>query len=43
MKTDLYKGLEKMWKWAKKQPKREQKRWEKYELNNGIYSYWKNK
>jgi len=30
-----------MWEWAQKQPKRERWMWEKYELEKGIYSYWK--
>lgn len=40
-KTDLKEGLEKMWNWAKKQPNRKQYIWENYEINKGIYSYWK--
>lgn len=40
-KTTLKEGLEKMWEWAKKQPQREQYVWENYEINKGIYSYWK--
>lgn len=40
-KTFLKDGLEKMWNWAKVQPKREQYKWENYEINKGIYSYWK--
>ena len=39
--TSLNDGLNKMWEWALRQPKREQKVWEKYEVNKGIYSYWK--
>jgi UDP-glucose 4-epimerase len=35
-------GLKDMWEWAKTQPNREQFIWESYELNNGIYSFWKN-
>ncbi len=34
-------GLSLMWDWAKKQPNRPQKRWDSYEVNKGIYSYWK--
>ena len=41
MKTSLKEGLEKMWIWAKLQPNRERKKWTKYELDVGIYSYWK--
>lgn len=42
-KTDLREGLTKMWDWAKKQPKRERFVWPSYELDKGIYSFWKNK
>jgi UDP-glucose 4-epimerase len=41
-KTSLYDGLKIMWEWAQKQPKRNRFVWEKYELDNGIYSFWKN-
>jgi len=40
-KTDLKKGLTEMWKWAQAQPKREQFVWDSYELDKGIYSFWK--
>lgn len=40
-KTDLREGLTTMWEWAKVQPKRERLVWEKYELDKGIYSFWK--
>lgn len=40
-KTSLYDGLKTMWEWAQKQPKRDRFIWEKYELDNGIYSFWK--
>lgn len=40
-KTHLRPGLEKMWKWAKRQPVRERWTWDNYELDKGIYSYWK--
>ena len=42
-KTDLKEGLRQMWHWAKKQPMRERFVWSKYELDKGIYSFWKNK
>ena len=42
-KTDLEEGLTKMWEWAKQQPMRERFVWPSYELEKGIYSYWKNK
>jgi len=40
-KTSLESGLKIMWEWAKKQPKREIFIWDNYELDKGIYSYWK--
>ena len=40
-KHDLKEGLEKMWKWAKQQPMRERFVWPKYELDKGIYKFWK--
>jgi len=40
--TSLRKGLTEMWEWAKKQPMRERFVWPKYELEKGIYSFWKN-
>jgi UDP-glucose 4-epimerase len=40
-KHTLEDGLRIMWQWVKNQPKRSQKIWEAYELNKGIYSYWK--
>lgn len=42
-KTDLEAGLTEMWKWAKQQPMRERFVWSNYELEKGIYSFWKNK
>lgn len=39
--TNLRVGLEKMWEWAKVQPNRPQYKWYDYEINKGIYSYWK--
>ena len=42
-KTDLREGLTKMWEWAKKQPVRERFVWPSYELDKGIYSFWKTK
>ncbi len=41
-KIDLNEGLTKMWEWAKKQPNRDRFIWPKYELNKGLYEYWKN-
>ena len=40
-KTNLELGLASMWNWAKKQPKKERFEWPFYELEKGIYSYWK--
>ena len=40
-KTSLKEGLTSMWLWAKEQPKRERFVWSSYELEKGIYSYWK--
>jgi UDP-glucose 4-epimerase len=39
--TSLEDGLRKMWGWAKEQPMREQFIWNEYELDKGIYSFWK--
>jgi len=41
-KTSLEDGLTKMWKWAQKQPNRDRFVWKNYEIDKGIYSYWKN-
>lgn len=38
--TSLEDGLTKMWEWAKSQPMREQYKWENYEIEKGIYTYW---
>lgn len=40
-KTSLKDGLTEMWNWAKIQPNRIQKKWDSYEVEKGIYSYWK--
>jgi len=40
-KTSLYDGLSQMWEWAQKQPNRKRFMWDKYELEKGIYSFWK--
>jgi UDP-glucose 4-epimerase len=39
-KTSLKAGLSEMWNWAKTQPNRIQKKWDSYEVEKGIYSYW---
>ena len=41
-KTNLKTGLAEMWKWAKKQPMRDRFVWPSYELDKGIYNFWKN-
>lgn len=40
-RTDLRKGLISMWAWAQKQPSRERFMWSEYELDKGIYDFWK--
>lgn len=40
-KTSLKEGLTKMWEWAQQQPMRDRFVWEDYELEKGIYSFWK--
>jgi len=40
-KTNLKEGLTKMWEWAQLQPQRERFVWKNYELEKGIYSFWK--
>jgi len=40
-KIDLEEGLIKMWKWAQKQPMRNRFVWSEYELDKGLYQYWK--
>jgi UDP-glucose 4-epimerase len=42
-KTSMKDGLTIMWDWAKKQPMRERFIWPFYELDKGIYSFWKTK
>jgi UDP-glucose 4-epimerase len=37
----LEEGLTKMWEWASKIPLKERKYFTEYELDKGIYSYWK--
>ena len=34
-------GLTRMWEWAKEQPNRTPCKFAKYEVDKGIYSYWK--
>lgn len=40
-KTDLKDGLTKMWTWAQQQPMRDRFVWSEYEIENGLYSFWK--
>jgi UDP-glucose 4-epimerase len=42
-KTSMKDGLKQMWEWVKEQPMRERFVWPEYELDKGMYSYWKNK
>lgn len=39
--TSLSTGLTAMWEWAQKQPKRNQFVWPRYELEKGLYQFWK--
>jgi UDP-glucose 4-epimerase len=39
----LYDGLVEMWEWAQKQQEKHQKFWDKYEIEKGIYEFWKKK
>jgi UDP-glucose 4-epimerase len=34
-------GLVRMWGWVNKQPERSRKFWDHYELEKGLYSFWK--
>lgn len=36
-------GISSMWEWVQTQPNRERQSWDKYEINNGMYDYWKSK
>ena len=40
-KISLEEGLTKMLSWAKKQPIRDVKKWDNYELDVNIYEFWK--
>ena len=40
-KTNLKEGLTNMWEWAQQQPKRDRFVWPTYELDKGIYSFWR--
>ena len=41
-KTSMLEGLTQMWEWAQEQPMRDRFVWPSYELDKGIYSFWKN-
>ena len=40
-KIDLEEGLTKMWEWSQTQPMRKRFFWDEYELDKGIYDFWK--
>lgn len=40
-KTDLHTGLTKMWEWVKVQPIRPRQVWNTYEVDKGLYPFWK--
>jgi UDP-glucose 4-epimerase len=40
-KTSLCDGLKDMWSWAQQQPARERFVWDKYEVDKGLYPFWK--
>jgi UDP-glucose 4-epimerase len=40
--TPLEEGLQRMWAWAQEQPPRERFRWSSYEIDKGLYQFWKN-
>lgn len=39
--TNLEEGLKHMWAWAQQQPQRARKHWDSYELDQGMYGFWK--
>ena len=40
-KTNLKEGLTQMWNWAKNQPMRDRFIWDRYEIEKGLYNFWK--
>lgn len=40
-KTDLYDGVKNMYEWAKTLPLQDRFIWKKYELEKGMYDFWK--
>ena len=41
--TSLKDGLTEMWNWAKEQENRERRDFDKFEIDKGIYSFWRKK
>jgi UDP-glucose 4-epimerase len=41
--VELEDGLGRMWEWAQRQPERPRKAWESFEIDRGVYSYWRKK
>jgi len=41
--TNLEEGLKQMWQWAQNQPVRKRFEWDNFELDKGIYGFWKKK
>ena len=39
--VELGDGLGRMWNWACRQPKRHRKTWGSYEIDKGLYDYWR--
>lgn len=39
--TSLIEGIQNMWRWAITLPPHDLQTWDEYELDKGIYSYWK--
>ena len=39
--TSLMEGIQNMWRWAVTLPPHDLQTWDEYELDKGIYSYWK--
>jgi UDP-glucose 4-epimerase len=40
-RTDLETGLTEMWNWAKTKPMKTRMVWDAYEIENGLYDFWK--
>jgi UDP-glucose 4-epimerase len=39
--TSLAEGLENMWEWVLQQPERKRKQWTNFEVEEGLYDYWR--